>query len=267
MLFRSTNKTVLVSTISSAETKSGAAVAGTEAGEYPSTAIDALDVAITTAKNVNDDADATQGEINLATTTLKIAISTFDEAKITKVLVIPAQSTATGLRMDFDTMNIGTLPIINTSNWGGANTTPTVVTDEVNNTKALCYTFSSDGPWYGCPWQGSDSDIIDISGYTTLLITYNDSFLDYEINTGIVQLVGGVPQTFEIAAGDFPGTISVADSNGWKTMEIPLSAFDTVDLSAVQTFQFSNQAWNPQLPETAPYNLNGKFYIAEIVFK
>jgi PGF-pre-PGF domain-containing protein len=79
------DKSELISAITSASAKVGSAVAGIEPGQYPQSAINAFDAAITKAKAVADDTDATQIEVNEALKDLKAAETVFDAAKIKAV--------------------------------------------------------------------------------------------------------------------------------------------------------------------------------------
>src|SRR5690606_759922 len=77
------NKTALIAAITTAQDKVDNAVAGTAPGNYPQSAITALDAAITTAQAVASNADATQTEVDQATSDLNDAIAVFDAAQIT----------------------------------------------------------------------------------------------------------------------------------------------------------------------------------------
>lgn len=79
------DKTALTTAIDGASAKAEAAVAGTEAGQYPQSAIDTFNAAITAAQEVAGDATATADEVSQAVTDLKAAEDVFDAAKITAV--------------------------------------------------------------------------------------------------------------------------------------------------------------------------------------
>jgi PGF-pre-PGF domain-containing protein len=94
------DKAALTAVIEEASTKAKKAVAGTEAGQYPQSAIDALNTAIATAQEVAEDATATESEVAQAITNLKAAKTTFDAAEITVNIILPyvtkLEETATG---------------------------------------------------------------------------------------------------------------------------------------------------------------------------
>ncbi len=79
------DKTALTAAIEDASKKADAAVAGTGMGQYPQSAINALNAAIDTAQEIADDSAATEDEVAKAVTTLKAAVTTFDSAKISTV--------------------------------------------------------------------------------------------------------------------------------------------------------------------------------------
>ncbi|MGD6842193.1 hypothetical protein ACQCVH_06680 [Bacillus infantis] len=72
----------LNSAINNAESLYNNAVVGTDEGEYPQAAKDALGTAITNANAVADDLTSTQAQINTAVTNLNSAISTFEAAEV-----------------------------------------------------------------------------------------------------------------------------------------------------------------------------------------
>jgi uncharacterized protein YjdB len=76
------DKSILESTISSAEALQTAAVPGDAAGEYPQSAISDLGTAVAVAQTVYDNAEATQDEIDVAVTNLNTAITTFEASVI-----------------------------------------------------------------------------------------------------------------------------------------------------------------------------------------
>lgn len=76
------SKTELTTAVSIAKAKAGDAVAGTDTGQYPRSAIDAFNAAIATAQKVAVDDSATVEEVNEAVSELKAAEKKFDEAKI-----------------------------------------------------------------------------------------------------------------------------------------------------------------------------------------
>lgn len=79
------NKAALTSAISSASTKLEGAFAGIEPGQYPQSAINAFNKAISKAQSVANDDDATQSEVNQAVSDLRAAEAVFDAAKIVSV--------------------------------------------------------------------------------------------------------------------------------------------------------------------------------------
>lgn len=93
----SVDKSSLVSAISAASSKAGNAVAGIEPGQYPRSAINAFNDAISRAGSVADDRGATQSEVNQAINELKEAEAVFDAAEIIYVDHTPP-STVSNLR-------------------------------------------------------------------------------------------------------------------------------------------------------------------------
>lgn len=79
------NKAALISAISSASTKLEGAFAGIEPGQYPQSAINAFNKAISRAQSVANDDGATQSEVNQAVSDLRAAEAVFDAAKIVSV--------------------------------------------------------------------------------------------------------------------------------------------------------------------------------------
>lgn len=73
----SVDKTALISAINNAQSLYDAAVVGTEPGQYPQLAKDALLVAINDAKAVSDDPGATQSQVDDAVSALNTAVETF----------------------------------------------------------------------------------------------------------------------------------------------------------------------------------------------
>lgn len=76
------DKRDLAKTITNAQTAVGAAVAGDLNGQYPQSAIDALNSALNTATGVNDDPSSAQDAVDNANNNLKDALTAFNEAKI-----------------------------------------------------------------------------------------------------------------------------------------------------------------------------------------
>ncbi len=76
------NKDALTTAIEEASTKAEAAVAGTDYGQYPQSAIDTFNAAIATAQEIANDATATADEVSQAVTDLQAAEDVFDAAKI-----------------------------------------------------------------------------------------------------------------------------------------------------------------------------------------
>ena len=79
------NKAALTAALTKASSKAESAVAGIEPGQYPQSAITALNAAISTAREVANDASATQANVNKAVKDLKAAEAIFDAAKIITV--------------------------------------------------------------------------------------------------------------------------------------------------------------------------------------
>ncbi|THF83459.1 NEAT domain-containing protein [Cohnella fermenti] len=80
--FNGVNNAVLEDTISAAAVLANSAVVGTEAGEYPQSAVDALKAAIATAHAASENDPDTQSLTDAAVTTLKAAITTFEAAVV-----------------------------------------------------------------------------------------------------------------------------------------------------------------------------------------
>lgn len=76
------DKTALTTSITNAQSLYDAAVVGTQPGQYPQAAKDALQAAINSAKTVKDNANATQAEVDNAVTALNSAVSTFKAAVV-----------------------------------------------------------------------------------------------------------------------------------------------------------------------------------------
>ncbi|WP_157276471.1 family 43 glycosylhydrolase [Paenibacillus sp. Soil766] len=76
------DKSALTAAISNAQSLFDTAVVGTQAGQYPQVAKDALGVAISAAKAVNDNASTTQSQVNSAASALGSAVDIFKAAAI-----------------------------------------------------------------------------------------------------------------------------------------------------------------------------------------
>ncbi|WP_425497308.1 dockerin type I domain-containing protein [Paenibacillus phyllosphaerae] len=76
------DKTALTTAITNAQSLYDAAVVGTQPGQYPQAAKDALGAAIEAAKAVKDKANATQSEVDNAVTALGSAVDTFKAAVV-----------------------------------------------------------------------------------------------------------------------------------------------------------------------------------------
>jgi len=76
------DKTALAEAIASAQALADDAVVGTQAGQYPQAAIDALKEAIVAATAVKDNAGATQTQVNAAVDALHAAVETFKAAVV-----------------------------------------------------------------------------------------------------------------------------------------------------------------------------------------
>ncbi len=97
------DKAALTSAISEAGTLYGAAVVGTQPGQYPQAAIDAFGAAIDAAKAVKDQAGATQAQVDSATAELNAAIVAFKAEVIQEA---PADLNGDG------SINVGDLAIV-----------------------------------------------------------------------------------------------------------------------------------------------------------
>lgn len=75
------DKTALVALIDEAQTMIDDADIGNLAGQYPQSAVDALQVAVDAANAINDDADATQEQVDATVANLQLAIDTFEESE------------------------------------------------------------------------------------------------------------------------------------------------------------------------------------------
>lgn len=76
------DKDALATLIANAETAVSEAVAGDKPGNYPQSAITALSNALSTAKDVNDNAKANQADVDEAKTNLDAAVKAFTEAQV-----------------------------------------------------------------------------------------------------------------------------------------------------------------------------------------
>jgi hypothetical protein len=76
------DKTALIMAIDNAQSLYDAAVVGTQPGQYPQEAKDALNTAINEAKAVRDDSSATQAEIDSAVAALNNAVDIFKAAVV-----------------------------------------------------------------------------------------------------------------------------------------------------------------------------------------
>lgn len=76
------DKSALIAAINSAQTLYNSAEAGTQPGQYPQEAIDALYTAINEAKDVRDDSGATQSQVDSAVITLNNAVEIFKASVI-----------------------------------------------------------------------------------------------------------------------------------------------------------------------------------------
>ncbi|MFC4098209.1 carbohydrate-binding protein [Paenibacillus xanthanilyticus] len=76
------DKTALTTAIANAQSLYDAAVVGTQPGQYPQAAKEALQAAINAAKAVRDNGSATQAEVDSAVTTLNSAVNTFKAAVV-----------------------------------------------------------------------------------------------------------------------------------------------------------------------------------------
>ena len=79
------DKTALIMAIDNAQSLYDAAVVGTQPGQYPQAAKDALNAAINAAKAVRDDSSATQAEVDSAVAALNNAVDIFKGAVIEQV--------------------------------------------------------------------------------------------------------------------------------------------------------------------------------------
>ncbi|MFD0675775.1 MULTISPECIES: Ig-like domain-containing protein [unclassified Paenibacillus] len=77
------NKDALKARIAEAEGKLGAAVVGSQAGQYPQNAVDNLNQAVTIAKAVVSNINAAQQEVDQAVIELAAAVAEFDSEKVT----------------------------------------------------------------------------------------------------------------------------------------------------------------------------------------
>ena len=188
--------------------------------------------------------------------TVKATYGTFEATATITVERISAATESWGLDLSNDATNIGVLPLKNVAEWGGANTEPVVV--EFAGRKAVKYTIPASYDWIGAAWQANPQvDKIDVSGYSTITITYNDSeFAEGESLTDYnIKLLGGVEKPAK-------GTVSSADANGWKTITIPLSDYvnQGVTLSEIACINFCDWKAGEAKPGA------GALYISEVSF-
>ena len=153
--------------------------------------------------------------------------------------------------------SIGVLPLVNVASWGGANTAPVV--EEYAGRKAIKFTIPDAYPWIGAAWQNNPTeDTVDVSGYATVTITYNDkAFAEGEALTDYnLKMLGGGKEV------PLKGNVSEADANGWKTITISLSDYADagVSLSAIGCINFCDWKAGDKAPGA------GALYIAEVSF-
>lgn len=219
--------------------------------------IDDAELEITT-----EDAESTlSGKVFTAasaneTVTVKASYGTFEVTATIIVEKISAAVNSWGLDLTNDETSIGILPIVNVVAWGGANTAPAI--EEFAGKKAIKLTIPESYPWIGVAWQNNPAvDTIDVSGYSTVTITFNDTaFAEGEALTDYnLKLLGGIEVPLK-------GTVSAADSNGWKTITISLKDYADagVSLSAIGCINFCDWKAGDKNPGA------GALYVSEISF-
>ena len=196
--------------------------------------------------------------------TVKATYGTFEATATITVERISVATESWGLDLTNDATNIGVLPLVNVSVWGGADTAPVV--EEFAGRKAIKFTIPATYGWIGAAWQANpQEDKIDVSGYSTITITYNDSeFAEGESLTDYnVKMLGG-------AEIPLKGTVSDPDEDGWKTITVSLSDYANagVSLSGVGCINFAD--WKVGEPIDDKGNRAnpgaGALYISEVSF-
>ena len=185
--------------------------------------------------------------------------ATYNDFTATSTITVEKIAAATkswGLDLTENNTSIGVLPVVNVASWGGADTAPAV--EEFANRKAVKFTIPAAYAWIGAAWQGNpDTDKIDVSGYSTLTITYNDSAFaeDSGLTDYNVKVAGGKEVPLK-------GTVSDADADGWKTITVNLSDYANagVTLSSVTCINFCDWKAGSANPGA------GALYIAEVSF-
>ena len=190
------------------------------------------------------------------TVSVKASYESFEVTATITVEKIAAALESWGLDLTNDSTAIGVLPLVNVSVWGGANTAPAI--EEFAGKKAIKLTIPESYPWIGAAWQNNPAvDTIDVSGYSTVTITFNDTaFAEGEALTDYnLKLKGGIEVPLK-------GTVSAADSNGWKTITISLKDYADagVSLSAIGCINFCDWKAGNKNPSA------GALYVSELKF-
>lgn len=190
------------------------------------------------------------------TVSVKASYESFEVTATITVEKISAASESWGLDLTNDSTSVGILPIVNVEGWGGANTAPVV--EEFAGKKAIKLTIPESYPWIGVAWQNNPNvDTIDVSGYESVTLTFNDSaFAEGEALTDYnLKLKGGIEVPLK-------GTVSAADSNGWKTITISLKDYADagVSLSAIGCINFCDWKAGNKNPSA------GALYVSELKF-
>ena len=190
------------------------------------------------------------------TVEVKATYGSFEVTATITVETIVAATESWGLDLTNDNTSIGILPLVNVASWGGADTAPVV--EEFAGRKAIKLTIPTTYGWIGAAWQADPNvNKIDVSGYSTITLTFNDSaFAEGESLTDYnIKLLGG-------AEVPLKGTVSNADEDGWKTITISLADYAAagVSLSGIGCINFCD--W--KAGETAPSA--GALYISAVSF-
>lgn len=195
-------------------------------------------------------AGSAAGEVTL---TAKYTVSGSEFTNTATITVVASATTAKelfaptseGFKLD------GILPLVNTVEWGGTNTTPTAT--QVNGVDAVVCTVpeAGIGGWgISVAWQGGENDKISLVGYGSISITVKDEFgSGKSLTSAGLKIKGGV---------EVSGTtiISAPDANGWRTITATLDQYTTVNLGAVTCIHLADWADAPAA--------GGKLYISKV---
>ena len=132
-----------------------------------------------TVEIVSDSSSTIAGKVLTAASvdevvSVKASYESFEATATITVERIAAATESWGLDLTNDVTTIGVLPLVNVIAWDGADTAPVV--EEFAGRKAIKFTIPANYGWIGAAWQGDPAvNKIDVSGYSTITIKFNDS--------------------------------------------------------------------------------------------